>query len=155
MFGLYLFHKSCKMKITKTIFLFSIIVAAACSSTKATTKATTATGTTTPNQTTPPATSPVPFFLVPKTGTHAPGNEELVAIQKTHKEVTLDLLKKGHAIYTQGACVSCHGAENVYKYSELEWLDLINDMAFRARLSDAEKDAVYKYVLAIKATQPK
>lgn len=88
-------------------------------------------------------------------GIYAPGNEELTAIQTQHKEVTLDKLKEGHAIYTAGACINCHGAKNIYKRGEAEWKNIIDDMAKKAKISNEQKDAVYKYVLAIKAVQPK
>jgi hypothetical protein len=91
----------------------------------------------------------------PAVGIFAPGNEELVAIQLQYNDVTLKTLKEGHVIYTQGACVSCHGAKNIYSYQESQWKYIVDDMAQMVAISDVEKDAVYKYVLSIKATQPK
>lgn len=88
-------------------------------------------------------------------GVFAPRNEELIAIQLQYKDVTLNTLKDGYLIYTQGACVSCHGAKNIYSYEESQWKHIVDDMAQMAAISDIEKDAVYKYVLSIKATQPK
>ncbi len=84
-----------------------------------------------------------------------PGDEELAAIRLRYDEMTMEKLKQGHTIYTQGACVNCHGAVNIYNYGEERWKTIVDDMAKRAMISAAEKDAVYKYVLAIKATQPK
>jgi len=86
---------------------------------------------------------------------NAPGNEELTAIQVQYKDVTLEKLNEGHAIYTQGACINCHGAKNIYWFGEAQWKEIIEDMAQRSNISDVQKDAVCKYVLAIKATQPK
>lgn len=91
----------------------------------------------------------------PRNGVYAPGAEELAAIQIQYKDVTLNKLTEGHAIYTRGPCIKCHGVQNIYKRAEREWKDIIELMAVRAKISDEEKDAVYKYVLAIKATQNK
>jgi mono/diheme cytochrome c family protein len=88
-------------------------------------------------------------------GMQAPGNEELVAIQAKFADVTLDKLKQGYELYTNGACINCHSANNIYNYGEAQWKDLVENMADKARISDSEKDAVYKYVLSVKATQAK
>lgn len=93
---------------------------------------------------------------VPKSrnGIYAPGIEELTAIQVRHKEVTMQTLNDGYAIYT-GACTNCHGAKSIYFYPEDKWPGIIEDMAPGAKITNAQKDAVLKYVLSIKATQPK
>lgn len=107
----------------------------------------------------PVATAPVTpssdsyLFVKPSNGIPAPGKEELSALQLQYKDVTMEKLAAGHAIYSQGACISCHNAKNIYQYDQKEWATIIDDMAFRANLSEQEKDAVYKYVLSIKATQ--
>jgi mono/diheme cytochrome c family protein len=67
----------------------------------------------------------------------------------------LEKLKEGHAIYTAGACINCHGAKNIYEFPEAQWKDILDDMAQRANISVDQKDAVYKYVLAIKAAVTK
>lgn len=95
------------------------------------------------------------IFLAPSTDIKIPENEELIALQEQYKDVTLETLKEGHVIYTESACVKCHVAQSIYKYETAQWKGIIEDMAIKANISDAEKDAVYKYVLAIKATQPK
>lgn len=140
------------MKITK-LALLTIITAqiAACSSSK---KATTTVASSSPTQgNTKPAT---PFIVARSAdGIYPPGNEELIAIQVKHKDVTLEKLQEGYKIYTQGACINCHGAENIYAHTADQWEGIIDDMAQKARISEPEKDAVYKYVLAIKATQVK
>lgn len=91
----------------------------------------------------------------PANGIYAPGNEELTAIQTQYKETTLEQLQEGHQLYTNGACVNCHGAKGIYQYDALAWKDIVTEMAKKARITAAQKDAVYKYVLAIKAVQPK
>lgn len=87
-------------------------------------------------------------------GIYPPGNAELTAIQVNYKEVTMEKLKEGHELYTSGACINCHNAKNIYRYPVGQWIGIIEDMAQKAQITDAQKDAVTKYVLAIKATQP-
>ncbi|MCW3072444.1 MAG: hypothetical protein JWO44_2334 [Bacteroidetes bacterium] len=133
--------------------VLATIIIAGCSTVK---KSTTSTAPTAPAST--PAVIPSSdAYLFGKStdGINMPGNEELAAIQVQYKEVTLDKLREGYMIYTQGACTNCHQPESIYKFGELQWKDIIEDMAARTQISDAQKDAVYKYVLAMKATQPK
>jgi hypothetical protein len=135
-----------------TFIIIAALVIAACSSSKKIASS--------PASLPPAATTtelpPTPFlFAKPADGVYAPGNEELMAIQAQYKEVTLARLKEGHIIYTEGACTNCHGAKSIYERGEEQWKGIIDDMAQRANISDAQKDAVYKYILAIKATQPK
>jgi hypothetical protein len=137
-----------KMNITKlTVLTTTALIIAACGSSKKSTTSTT------------PSTSIIPStntetFVAPN-GIHAPGNEELTAIQVQHKDVTLEQLNEGYILYTQGACVNCHKAKNIYSRPEYQWEPIINDMAVKAQLTSSQKEAVYNYVLSIKATQPK
>lgn len=126
--------------------LLAVLIVAACSASK---KATT------PTVSAPPAPA-VPAAPVAKAanGVFAPGNEELTAIQAKYKDVTMHTLTDGYAIYT-GTCTGCHGAKSIYKRPEDAWRGIIDDMALKAKITDVQKDAVYKYVMAIKATQPK
>ena len=148
------------MKTTKiTLIAIATLIIAACSSSKKSTSSTAATSPASTSVTSTPTTSnSTPSIAIvekPANGIYAPGNEELVAIQAQYKDVTSEKLKEGHTIYTQGACINCHGAKNIYKRGETQWKDIIEDMAHKAQITDDQKDAVYKYVLAIKATQPK
>lgn len=88
-------------------------------------------------------------------GVYVPGENELLAIQAQYSDVTLEKLKEGHMLYTVGPCVNCHGAKNIYKRETVRWKSIVDEMAKMAKLNEAQTDAVYKYVLAIKATQPK
>jgi hypothetical protein len=130
-------------KVTFTAIVSTIIIVA-CKSTK--------TSVTTPAA---PANVAIPKAPKPSNGIYIPGTEELEAIQLQYKDVTLQQLKNGHAIYTEGACVKCHDAKNIYFYNEIVSKNIMDDMAKRSKISDEQKDAVYKYVLAIKATQGK
>lgn len=88
-------------------------------------------------------------------GIYAPGEKELNALRANYKDLTLETLTKGYNIYSNGACINCHGAKNIYEISIMQWDNILEDMAPRAALTEAEKDAVYKYVLSIKSTEPK
>lgn len=133
-----------------TLISIILLIIAACSTSK---KNTTSVASTTTATTTSSSSNMV--ASKPASGIYAPGNEELIAIQIQYKVVTLNKLQEGHIIYTEGACIKCHDAKNIYKRAEVHWKDIIEDMAQKAKISEAQKDAVYKYVLAIKATQPK
>lgn len=168
------------MKLLKQIIITGAVIGiSACSSTKKSTKTTvssspaaittaTITATSTNSATTAAPVTPTlaavptettaskePAIVKPANGMYMPGNEELAAIQMHFINVTLDQLKEGYTLYTKGACINCHNAKTIYRYNEKQWGMIIDNMAPMAKISDAEKDAVYKYVLAIKATQPK
>ncbi len=136
-----------------TLIIVPTIIIAACSSSKKAAKSTTSTAPAT-TTTAPASTTPL-IFAKHADGIYAPGNDELIAIKAKYNDVTLDKLKEGHAIYTEGACIGCHIPQNIYEREEGQWKTIIDDMALRANISDAQKDAVLKYVLAIKAKQPK
>lgn len=103
----------------------------------------------------PPDPAPANAAVKSPDGIYAPGHEELAAIQVKYSDVTLERLNQGHVLYAYSACIRCHAAQNIYKYDEARWKEIIDNMAPKAQISDSQKDAVYKYVLAIKATQQK
>ena len=82
-----------------------------------------------------------------------PGEAQLTAIKEKFPETTAQTLSEGHAIYT-GACTNCHGQKNIFKRSEASWMHEIDDMSPKANLTVAQKDALTKYILSMKATQP-
>ncbi|MCE3229387.1 MAG: hypothetical protein K0S32_3938 [Bacteroidetes bacterium] len=132
-----------------SVISVTVIILAACHSTKKTTSVATEKTTTT--------NAPAGPMLITKSadGIYEPGENELKAIKTNYADATLDQLKFGHQLYTAGACVNCHKAKSIYAFNEAQWSSIISDMAFRARLNEAGKDAVIKYVMAIKATQVK
>lgn len=137
-------------KILLSMIAVSALVAAACSSSKKSTASSEPTKA--PATTTAPTTEAGPARST--NGIYAPGKEELAAIQAQYKDVTLETLSEGHSIYV-GACTNCHGAKSIYNRPVEAWDGIMNSMAPKANLTAAQKDAVMKYVLAIKATQPK
>ena len=74
--------------------------------------------------------------------------------RKAAADTTLASLTEGYSVYTGQACTACHNAKGIYRIPEKEWLGIIADMAGKAQLSAAQKDALTKYVFAIKSTQP-
>jgi hypothetical protein len=142
----------------KTFFvaiIAAVLIISACKSKKkTTTSATTSTSTTTSANTSTVSMGPM---MPPKStdGLYEPGEGELSAVQTQFKEVTMGQLKEGFVIYNYGACIGCHNAKNIYTRRVADWKGIIDDMAQRAAISEAQKDAVYKYVMAMKATQPK
>jgi hypothetical protein len=106
-------------------------------------------------QTTSPPNPPYSLlYVTPRTGIYPPGRDELMAIQKQDSSITLQQLNAGYNIYSEGACIKCHAAQNIYKYDETKWANIIDNMAPMAQLSQTEKTAVYNYVLSVKAVQP-
>jgi len=143
------------MKTTKLalIVIATIPVVIACGTSKKG-ASTTAASTNTTTITTTNTTKPENFVMAkPATGIFPPGDKELTAIQVQYKDVTIDILNEGHTLYTKGACVDCHKAISIYSLPIAQWKNICDDMAQRARITESQKDAVYKYVLAIKATQ--
>lgn len=77
--------------------------------------------------------------------------DDLVKVAKTKwPDVTAQTIDEGQAIYTTGACIKCHVAAKIETISEQEWPPIIDRMARKAHISDTQKDAVMKYVLAMK-----
>ncbi len=142
---------------TSSLFACSLLILMACHSNKKTTVATT-----TPapapasSDNTVAAPAPQVYGMAAPAGViPEPGETELNAIQATYKNVSMEDLKSGHRIYTKGACIGCHPPQSISKYPEGQWKGIILDMAQKAMLSEADRDAVYKFVMAVKATETK
>ena len=136
------------MKIFKISSLAAaVLIVAACHSTKKT-----ETTASTPAAPETPA-APVSEAVKSKNGVFAPGEEQVTAVQMKHPGATLANLTEGYKLYT-GACTNCHGTKSIYRIAEAKWPAIINDMAYEAKLTATEKEALTKYIFAIKATQP-
>jgi cytochrome c1 len=136
------------MKIFKIYSLAAaVLIVAACH----TTKKTETTASTPAAKETPAA--PVSEAVKSKNGVFAPGEEQVTAVQMKHPGATLANLTEGYKLYT-GACTNCHGTKSIYRIAEAKWPAIINDMAYEAKLTATEKEALTKYIFAIKATQP-
>lgn len=123
----------------------SVLIIAACHSTKKTETAAA------------PATAsapPVSAAVKSKKGIFAPEEEQVTAIQIKYPGTTLAVLNEGYAVYKGASCIECHNPKGIYKISEDKWPRIIENMGKKAKLSATQKDALTKYVFAIKATQP-
>lgn len=132
------------------LLIIEIIIAAACGTSK---KVVTAPAI--PQQVVATPVNPPLIMVKPANGIYTPGEEELSAMHMKDSTVTLEQLKEGYIIYAQGACIKCHEAQNIYRYNEIQWKNIVDDMALKAMMPTSQKDLVYKYVLSIKATQLK
>ena len=82
-----------------------------------------------------------------------PGDPQLTAIKTKYPDATMDKLNAGYGVYT-GECTKCHKPKNLYKRKEEDLPGIIDKMAKKAKITDEQKDAVLKYALSVKATQP-
>jgi hypothetical protein len=64
-------------------------------------------------------------------------------------DVTMDQLKIGHSTYN-GACTNCHGLKDIKSRDEQDWSGILDRMALKANLTPTEKDAVWRYIMAVK-----
>lgn len=141
----------------KSLLITSAIIIAACTAHKKSTTSTAPTTTTTTVATTTTATTEstvaVTPFVKPEDGIYDPREEELTAIKPKYPDATLDKLKEGYFIYAKGACIKCHGAENIYRIDSYRWGFICDNMAMKANLTPTQKEAVYQYVKSIQATK--
>lgn len=100
------------------------------------------------SETPAPAPGPAP---APKPMANAPTEEQLTAVKTKFPAATMDELKKGNTIY-YGACTNCHGAKPITRWSQDEWVGIMDNMAAKANLSAADKDATWKYVTGVLLT---
>lgn len=129
-----------------SLAVITVAIAAACHSSK---KSTTSTASTAPATTATASAAPAKST----TGILPPTDEQLTAIKATHPDATLPVLTEGYNLYV-GTCTDCHGAKSIYRIPTEKWQPIIDNMAKKAKITDAQKDALSKYVFSVKATQP-
>ena len=61
-------------------------------------------------------------------------------------DATKEELLKGHSVYT-GACTRCHGTKDLTDYTEPKLLEIVDDMAESASISDEEKQALIRFAV--------
>ena len=136
----------------------SVIVLVSCHGTKKSSSTQTASSNPPVAPATPPAPPTVTVAAGPATAPVllrngiVPTDLELQAIKQTYPETTAQNLSNGHELYI-GTCTDCHRKKNIFAYSESRWKEIIADMAPRSKLDPRQTDDLYKYVLAMKATQ--
>jgi mono/diheme cytochrome c family protein len=77
-----------------------------------------------------------------------PTEVQLIAAQTKFPQANMEDLKKGHDIY-YSSCSSCHKAKTITKETAEEWPGILDNMAKKAKISDEQKDAVYKYITGV------
>lgn len=60
-------------------------------------------------------------------------------------KIPLEDLKTGREIYVK-KCSSCHQLYLPNKYTEKVWMDNLNEMQVRAKITDEEKTLIYQYL---------
>ncbi|MGZ3899865.1 MAG: hypothetical protein ACXVNM_11525 [Bacteroidia bacterium] len=83
-----------------------------------------------------------------KTTSGEPTEMQLTALKTKVLDATMEDLQKGHNVF-YGACTKCHGTKNVTEFSEQQLKETIDKMAPKANINDDEKQAVWKYALAL------
>ena len=78
-----------------------------------------------------------------------PTETQLTAVKAKYPNATMETLKQGHTLY-YGTCTNCHGAKDITSRDEEKWPGIIDRMAKKASITDAEKEAVLNYVMAVK-----
>ena len=78
-----------------------------------------------------------------------PSEKQLAAAKTRFPDVTMDQLKKGQNIFNT-SCTRCHAAKDVTPYTEKELSGILDNMAEKAELKADEKDAVWKYAMAVR-----
>jgi len=66
---------------------------------------------------------------------------------RTKQDVAL--LQRGRTLFVH-RCIECHTLPAIWKYSRDDWPQIVNDMAHRASLKPAEREAVIAYILAVR-----
>jgi len=65
---------------------------------------------------------------------------------------SLAKLRQGRTLFVH-RCIECHTLPALWHYTPKDWEQIVNDMAHRASLKPAERDAVIAYILAVRATE--
>lgn len=103
---------------------------------------------------TPASGQSVPAFVVPFEVVAPPEEKHLVAMQEKYPGITIETLRLGHELFN-GTCTGCHEQKSIYSRTEESWYKIVDEMALLSEINEVEKDAVMKYVLSVKATQPR
>jgi len=82
--------------------------------------------------------------------THAQGRPSLPP--RRASTTSLAKLRQGRTLFVH-RCIECHTLPALWHYTPKDWEQIVNDMAHRASLKPAERDAVIAYILAVRATE--
>jgi mono/diheme cytochrome c family protein len=78
-----------------------------------------------------------------------PVTPELTAAQ-TGQRADLATLQAGRDLFVS-RCIECHTLPTLSRYDPVAWPWLVKDMAARASLKPAEREAIVAYILAVRA----
>lgn len=77
--------------------------------------------------------------------------KQLSAVQSRFPDATKEELEKGKAVYL-GPCMNCHGQKSLLAYDETRLTKIIDNMSAKAKISDTEKQALFRYAIGLRAT---
>lgn len=132
----------------KYLFIFGMAALAAivsCKPKKTVSSSSSTTVSTTPTTTTVTKTE----TKTTETPGGAAENKDLAYAQNRWPGTTADMLKNGESLYYT-KCNRCHGLNEPTDFSEQRWNHVMDEMAPKANLTDAQRDEVFKYLIARK-----
>jgi hypothetical protein len=88
----------------------------------------------------------------PVTGKMAKTSAKQSAIGRTRRGEHVDLarLREGRTLFVS-RCIECHTLPAVTRHTATEWPGIVDEMAGRASLKPAERDALLAYITAARA----
>ena len=81
-----------------------------------------------------------------------PVTAKMTSANWQRQDVDLTKLREGRTLFVH-RCIECHTLPALWHYTPKDWEQIVNDMARRASLKPAERDAVIAYILAVRATE--
>ena len=92
-------------------------------------------------------------YVPPVTTQMASANSRMKDVDpSTSLRTSLAKLERGRTLFVH-RCIECHTLPALWHYTPKDWEQIVNDMAHRASLKPAERDAVIAYILAVRATE--
>ncbi|QOW12002.1 cytochrome C [Kaistella flava (ex Peng et al. 2021)] len=65
------------------------------------------------------------------------------------KTITAEHLAKGQVVF-ENSCGKCHDLPNPTDHNAQDWVGIMNSMAPKAKLNDAQHQMVYDYIVSAK-----
>lgn len=81
-----------------------------------------------------------------------PVTSQMVATWHGKRTADVSTLVRGRTLFAH-RCIECHTLPPIWKYSNEDWPKIVDDMAHRASLKPAERDAVVAYILAARTSE--